>query len=86
MIGKKLNDFLPKTTLAATFIIDMYNIQSSLLSGLLLPVIRLQVDSVTQINQPTRCNNLSSLLLDVYLQLNMFRASSRPSLGAQQLQ
>jgi len=39
-----------------------------------------------QINQPTRCNNFSSLLLDVYLQLNMFRASSRPSSGAQQLQ
>jgi hypothetical protein len=36
-----------------------------------------------QINQPTRCNNFSSLLLDVYLQLNMFRASSRPSSGAQ---
>jgi hypothetical protein len=36
-----------------------------------------------QINQPTRCNNLSGLLLDVYLQLNMFRASSRPSPGAQ---
>ena len=32
-----------------------------------------------QINQPTRCNNFSSLLLDVYVQLNMFRASSRPS-------
>jgi len=39
-----------------------------------------------QINQPTRCNNFSSLLLDVYVQLNMFRASSRPSSGAQQLQ
>ena len=26
-----------------------------------------------QINQPTRCNNFSSLLLDVYVQLNMFR-------------
>ena len=39
-----------------------------------------------QINQPTRCNNFSSLLLDVYIQLNMFRASSRPSSGAQQLQ
>ena len=38
-----------------------------------------------QINQPTRCNNFSSLLLDVYLQLNMFRASSYPSSGAQQL-
>jgi len=39
-----------------------------------------------QINQPTRCNSFSSLLLDVYVQLNMFRASSRPSTGAQQLQ
>jgi len=27
-----------------------------------------------QLNQPTRCNNFSSLLLDVYVQLNMFRA------------
>jgi hypothetical protein len=39
-----------------------------------------------QINQPTRCNNFSSLLLDVYIQLSMFWASSRPSSGAQQLQ
>jgi len=36
-----------------------------------------------QTNQPTRRNNLSSLLLDVYVQLNMFWASSRPSSGAQ---
>ena len=39
-----------------------------------------------QINLPTRCNNLSILLLDVYLQLNMFWASSRPLSRAQQLQ
>jgi hypothetical protein len=41
-----------------------------------------------QINQPTRRKNFSSLLLDVYsyVQLNMFRISSRPSSGAQQLQ
>jgi len=39
-----------------------------------------------QINQPTSCNNSSSVLLDVYVQLNMFRASSCPSSGAQQLQ
>ena len=39
-----------------------------------------------QINQPTRCNNFSSLLLDVCVQLNMFRTSSRSSSGAQQLQ
>jgi hypothetical protein len=36
-----------------------------------------------QINQPTRCENSSSLLLDVYVQLNMFRESLRPSSGAQ---
>jgi hypothetical protein len=41
-----------------------------------------------KINQPTRRNNFSSLLLDVYsyVQLNMFRAFSRPSSGTQQLQ
>ena len=39
-----------------------------------------------QMNQLTGCNNFSSLLLDVYVQLNMFRASSRPSSGAQQMQ
>jgi uncharacterized membrane protein len=38
------------------------------------------------INQPTRCNNFSSLLFDVYVRLNKFRASSRPPSGAQQLQ
>ena len=31
-----------------------------------------------QINQPTRCNNFSGLLLDVYVQLNMFWAWGRP--------
>jgi len=30
-----------------------------------------------QISQPTRCKNFSNLLLDVYVQLNRFRASSR---------
>jgi hypothetical protein len=39
-----------------------------------------------QINKKTRCNSFSSLLLDVYVQFNMFRASLRPSSGAQQLQ
>jgi hypothetical protein len=34
-----------------------------------------------QINQPTRCNNFTSLL-DVYVWLNMFRASPRPSSAA----
>jgi len=43
----------------------------------------LQFLTNVQINQPTRCNNFSSLLLEVYVQINMFRASSRPSSGAQ---
>jgi hypothetical protein len=47
---------------------------------------QLQQLFVIHTNEPTRCNNFSSLLLDVCLQLNMFRASSRPSSEAQQLQ
>ena len=35
-----------------------------------------------QIIQPTRCNSFTSFLLDVYVWLNMFRASPRPSSGA----
>jgi len=31
-----------------------------------------------QIIQPTRCNRFTSLLLDVYVWLNMFRAPLRP--------
>jgi hypothetical protein len=37
-------------------------------------------------NKKVGCKNFSSLLLDVYVQLNVFRASSSPSSGAQQLQ
>jgi hypothetical protein len=38
-----------------------------------LPVhIKFEQLLVIQINHPTRCNNFSSLLLDVYLQLNMW--------------
>ena len=35
-----------------------------------------------QINQPTLCNSFTSLLLDVYVWLNIFRALPRPSSGA----
>jgi len=35
-----------------------------------------------QINQPTRCNSFTSLLLDTYVWLDMFRAPLRPSSGA----
>jgi hypothetical protein len=38
--------------------------------------------NLIQINQPTRCNSFTSLLLDVYVWLNMFRASPRQSSGA----
>ena len=34
-----------------------------------------------QINQPTRCKSFTSLLLDVYVWLNMFRSLPRPSSG-----
>ena len=33
------------------------------------------MNNVIQINQPTRCNSFTSLLLDVYAWLNVFRAS-----------
>jgi hypothetical protein len=35
-----------------------------------------------RIIQTTRCNSFTSLLLNVYVWLNMFRASPRPSSGA----
>jgi len=35
-----------------------------------------------QINQPTRCSSFTSLLLVVYVWLNMFRVPLRPSSGA----
>jgi len=38
--------------------------------------------SSIHINQPTRRNSFTSLLLDVYVWLNMFRAPPRPSSGA----
>jgi hypothetical protein len=41
---------------------------------------------IIQINQSTSYNSFSCLLFDVYVQLNMFRASLRPTSGAQQLQ
>jgi hypothetical protein len=50
-----------------------------------LMVVKIHIVAI-QINQPTRCNSFSSLLLDVYVQLNMFCASSRPPSGAVQPQ
>jgi hypothetical protein len=37
---------------------------------------------VIQIIQPKKCHSFTSLLLDVYVWLNMFRVSPRPSSGA----
>jgi hypothetical protein len=36
-------------------------------------------EQIIQVIQPTRCNSFTSLLLGVYVWLNMFRASPRPS-------
>jgi len=55
------------------------------LCGQNVELLNVKPGGTIQINQRIRCNNSSSLLLDVYVQLNMFRASSRPSSGAQQL-
>ena len=41
----------------------------------------IQMIQMIQIIQPTRCNSFTSILLDVYVWLNMFRASPRPSSG-----
>jgi len=50
----------------------------------------LQIRALSYISNKStnQMENFSLLLLDVYsyVQLNMFRASSRPSAGAQQLQ
>jgi len=46
---------------------------------------RLNIDHIIQINQPIRCKNFSSFIITLYVQLNMFLASSRQSSGAQQL-
>jgi len=40
------------------------------------------VNHTIQINYPTRCNSFTSLLLDVYVSLNMFQAPPHPSSGA----
>ena len=45
----------------------------------ILPITRcLELHWEIQINHPTRCSNFSSLLLDVYVQLNMFRGVLTP--------
>jgi len=48
--------------------------------------LQVRASSYFQMNQSTRCSDFSSLLFDVYVQLNMFWESLRPSSGAQKLQ
>jgi hypothetical protein len=48
----------------------------------LFKLMSLDKEKTIQINQPTRCNSFTSLLFDVYVWLNMFRAPLRPSSGA----
>ena len=43
---------------------------------------QIRASSYFQLNQPTRRSNFSSLLLVVWIQLNKFWTSSRPSSGA----
>jgi len=48
--------------------------------------VRLATTRIGSNKSPTRCNNFPVYYPDVYLQLNMFWAFSRPSSGAQWLQ
>ena len=71
----------PISVLVHNFVIDCEKIILSLNLRFVSPCI------VVQFNKsPTRCNNFSVYYPDVNLQLNMFRAFSRPSSGAQWLQ
>jgi hypothetical protein len=38
--------------------------------------------SIIHIENPTRCNSVSKFLFHIYMKLNMFRATRRPSSGA----
>jgi len=61
---------------------DMQRVPSTLMPRYKFDVRRFVHHHTNQINQPTRCISFTSLLLDVYVWLNMFRASPRPSSGA----
>jgi hypothetical protein len=54
---------------------DMVVLKTVQLDTIKLKVCKSVHRHAIRINQPIRCNNFSSLLLDVYVQLNMFRAS-----------
>jgi hypothetical protein len=59
-----------------------YTVACNYIHGTVLLTFRKSAHHHTnQINQPTRCSSFTSLLLDVYVWLNMFRAPLRPSSG-----
>ena len=69
------------SVLRTTSVVDMSTVDEK--HSLLTFDVSKSVNHLTfQINQPTRCNTFTSLLLDVHTWLNMFRASPRPSSGA----
>ena len=72
-------------------ITELHAFDSNTIMHLLIPLLALLIcrfdvrksvhHHTIQINQPTRCNSFTSLFLDVYVWLNMFRAPLRPSSG-----
>ena len=77
-----LNQMKPVCILRLHFFKIHFDIVIPIKAGHSIWSLPINFSTIIQTNQPTRCNNSSSLLLDVYAQLNMFRASSRPSSGA----
>jgi hypothetical protein len=72
---KTLSQFSGSTCLCPFTRLDLHNVTA-------LDVRKSVHHHTIQIIQPTRCKSFTSLLLDVYVWLNMFQASPRPSSGA----
>jgi len=79
--ARGLNVFRKKGLCVLQFLYRWYdNMRKELIFSVSVAVsvnvaVFIDTKSVTiQINQPTRCSNFSSLLLDIYVQLNMFWA------------
>jgi len=70
------------TTCQGTRILRLFDKPFFLMWYQKLKTISFTVIIVIQIIQPTWCNSFTSLLLEVYVCLNMFRVSPRPISGA----
>ena len=71
------------TNMTASTVVKPYSDEPGCTVQVDIFVVRKSVHHHTiQINQPTRCNSFTSLLLDVYVWFNTFRAPLRPSSGA----